>query len=144
MTLTANRDVDHYIDQELRSYLVAPGTHIYKGALVGLSSDDGDARPLVPGDLFIGIAHKEIDNTGCDGWYGVQVYTLGDFGFQLPGATMADIGRPVYASSDERVTFTEADSADAGNSYVGRVVGVGKPGEIILRLDTLKRTVVFS
>ena len=38
MSLTANREVDHYVDQELRSFQVAASKHIYKGALVGLSS----------------------------------------------------------------------------------------------------------
>lgn len=139
MTLTANRDVDHYIDQELRSFLVAAATHIYKGALVGLSGD-GRAGALTAGDLFVGIAHEEVDNTpDVGGERFVRVYTLGDFGLTLPGAMLADIGRPVFAFTDDSVTFVAP-----ANSYVGRVVGVVLPGEIILRLDTLKRSVVFD
>ncbi len=38
MALTANRDVDHYIDQELRSFQVAASAHLYKGGFVGLTS----------------------------------------------------------------------------------------------------------
>lgn len=144
MTLTANRDVDHYIDQELRSFLVAANTHIYKGALVGLSLDDGNARPMMQGDLFVGIAYEEINNWG-DGERSVRVYTLGDFCFKLPGSTLADIGRPVYAPTDDSVFFVgDRPRGIYGGSYVGRVVGIVEPGEIILRLDTMKRTVAYS
>ena len=38
MALTANRQVDHYVDQELRSFQVAASAHVYKGAFVGLDS----------------------------------------------------------------------------------------------------------
>ena len=133
MALTANRDVDHYIDQELRSLQVAASKHIYKGALVGLSSG-GYAQPLTAGDLFVGIAYEEIDNTnGGDGDVSVRLYTLGDFGHSLSGAAVSNIGDAVYASADDTLTFTSAS-----NSYVGRAVDVPSSGEIILRLDALK------
>lgn len=131
MPLTANREVDHYVDQELRTYQVAAAKHIYKGAFVGLNAA-GYAQPLVAGDPFIGIAYEEIDNTaGLDAAAGVRVYTLGDFGFTLTGATVAHIGRPVFASADNVLTFT-----GAGNSYLGIVQDVIAANEIILRLDT--------
>ena len=53
MALTANREVDHYIDQELRSIPVLASTKIFKGALVGIGQD-GYARGLVAGDKFVG------------------------------------------------------------------------------------------
>ena len=37
MALTANREVDHYIDQELRTFQVAASKRVYKGGFVGLS-----------------------------------------------------------------------------------------------------------
>jgi len=61
MPLTKNREVDHFIDQETRTYNVAASTHVYKGALVGLKSD-GYACGLVAGDPFVGIAYEESDN----------------------------------------------------------------------------------
>ena len=62
MPLTANRDVDHYVDQELRTFPVAAAKHVYKGALVGTDSA-GYARPLAAGDSFAGIAYEEMDNS---------------------------------------------------------------------------------
>lgn len=130
MPLTANREVDHYVDQELRTYQIASGKHIYKGAFVGLNAS-GLAQPLVAGDPLVGLAYEEMDNTGgADGALSVRVYTVGDFGFTLTGATAAHIGRPVFASADNTLTFT-----GAGNSYAGIVQDVIANNEIILRLD---------
>ena len=132
MALTANRDVDHYVDQELRSLRLAAGAHIYKGAFVGLSS--GYARPLAAADRFVGIAYEEMDNTGgAAGDKSVRLYTLGDFGHALSGAAVANIGSAVYASADNTLTLTSS-----GNSYVGFVVDVPATGEIIVRLDSFK------
>ncbi len=136
MTLTANREVDHYIDQQLRTYQIVAAKHIYKGGLVGLSSA-GYAQPLVAGDKFVGIAYEEIDNTtGANGALSVRVYTVGDFGHALAGATIAHVGRPVFASADDTLTFT----ANA-NSYVGVVQDLTAAGEIILRIDPSHRQI---
>ncbi len=130
MALSTNKDVDHYIDQELRTFQVEGTAHIYKGSLVGLAST-GYAQPLAAGDPFVGIAYEEIDNTsGANGALTVRVYTLGDFGLSLSGAAITDIGRPVFASADDTLTFT-----GAGNSYVGIVQDFVKASEIILRID---------
>ncbi|MGB2985845.1 MAG: capsid cement protein [Phycisphaerae bacterium] len=132
MALSANREVDHYIDQELRSLQVAADTHIYKGALIGLAS--GYARPLTAGDLFVGIAYEEMDNTGGSaGDKSVRIYTLGDFGHALSGAAVTNIGDAVYASADDTLTFTSTS-----NSYVGHAVDVPASGQIILRLDSFR------
>ena len=135
MTLSANRDVEHYVDQELRSFQVAV-KHIYKGALLGLDSS-GYAQPLTAGDPFLGVAYEEIDNgSGSDGDKSVRVYTLGDFNHALSGAAQTDIGRPVFASADNTLTFTAA-----GNSYVGVVQDVPSSGNILLRIDPQRRMV---
>ena len=133
MTLSANRDVDHYIDQELRTLKVAGDAHVHKGALLGLTSG-GYVRPLNAGDLFVGLAYEEADNTGgADGDKSVRIYTLGDFGHALSGASISNIGDAVYASADDTLTFTSTS-----NSYVGRVIDVPTGGDIILRLDTFR------
>ena len=131
MALTSNREVDHYVDQELRSLPVAASKHVYKGALLGVSST-GFARPLTAGDPFAGIAFEEQDNSsGADGDLSVRIYTLGDFGHALSGVTAADIGRPAFASADDALTFT-----GAGNSYVGIVRDVPASNQVLLRIDT--------
>lgn len=136
MALTANRNVDHYVDQELRSFAVAASAHVYKGALVGLNAS-GYVRALSAGDAFVGVAYEEADNGGgTDGAISVRVYTVGDFAHALSGATVAHVGRPVFASADDTLTFT----AD-GNSYVGLVEDVPASNEIILRIDPGRRAV---
>jgi len=133
MALTANRDVDHYIDQELRSLQVEADVQVYKGALLGLTSG-GYVRPLIAGDLFVGIAYEEMDNSGgAAGDKSVRIYTLGDFGHSLSGADESNIGDAVYASADDTLTFTST-----ANSYVGYAIDVPTSGEIILRLDTFQ------
>jgi len=136
MALTANREVDHYIDQELRTFQMAASAHIYKGALVGLTAT-GYARPLTAGDPFVGIAYEEMDNTnGSDGELSARVYTVGDFGLTLTGASTSSIGRPVFASADDALTFTAV-----GNSYVGIVQDVLTANEIIIRIDAAGRRI---
>ncbi len=134
MALTRNREVDHYIDQELRSFQVAKGAHVFRGAFVGLN-DEGLARGLVAGDLFAGVAYEEIDNeSGHDGDLSVRVYTLGDFGHNLPDAAVSEIGKPVFAMADDKLTFAPQD-----HTYVGWVQDRIARDEVILRLDTMKR-----
>lgn len=136
MALTANRDVDHYVDQELRTLPVKAATKVFKGAFVGLDTG-GNARGLVAGDRFAGVAYEEMDNTaGAAGASNVRVYTEGDFGHALAGAAVTDIGRPVFASADDTLTF-----AGTGNSRVGTVVDVPSSGNIILRIDMEGRKV---
>lgn len=129
MALTVSREVDHYVDQEIRTLPVKAATKVFKGALVGLDTG-GNARGLVAGDRFQGVAYEEIDNTGAAGAKNVRVYTLGDFGHALAGAAVTDIGRPVFASADDTLTF-----AGTGNSRVGTVIDVPSSGNIILRID---------
>ncbi len=130
MALTKNRELDHYVDQELRTLQVAAGKHIYKGAIVGINSS-GYAQTLVAGDAFVGVAYEEIDNSaGADGDLSIRLYTLGDFGSALAGATVAHVGRPVFASADDTLTFS-----GAGNSYVGVAQDVPASGSIVLRID---------
>jgi hypothetical protein len=131
MALSSNREVDRYVDQELRSYQVAGSTHIFKGGFVGLDAN-GYARPLAAGDRCVGLSYEEADNSGGSGGdVSARVFTLGDFGHPLTGASLTDIGRAVYASSDDTLTFDPS-----GNSFVGYVQDYVTTNEIILRLTT--------
>lgn len=128
MALSANQEVQRYVDQELRSYAVAASTQVFKGAFVGLTS--GYARGLVAGDAFVGLAYEEGDNSsGSAGDVSVRVYTQGDFQLALSGAAITDLGASVYASDDETLTLTSTN-----NSLVGKMVGFISSGVIIVRL----------
>lgn len=137
MSLVRNREVNRYTDQELLRFPVEEGVHIYKSAFVGLSPN-GRARPLIRGDLFIGIAHEEVvrkqflSNQEISNLY-IRTYTIGDFGLSLDVARMALTGCAVYASSDDKLTVIAL-----GNSYVGIMVNCIAEGSIILRLDTFR------
>lgn len=136
MALAVNRELDRYVDQELRSYPVGATKRIFKGALVGLSSA-GYAQPLVAGDAFLGVAYEEADNSaGANGAMSVRVYTQGDFVFTLAGATITSVSRPVFASADDTLQFR-----GSSNSYVGVAQDVPATGEIILRIDPARRFV---
>ena len=131
MALTANREVDRYVDQELRAVPVKASARIYKGALVGLTG--GYARPLAAGDAFAGVAYEEADNSsGADGAQAVRVFTRGDFEHALTGAGVANNGAAVYASADDTLTLTSS-----GNSLVGRQVQVAGSNRIVLRLRSI-------
>ncbi|MHC5110217.1 MAG: hypothetical protein ACYTHJ_10105 [Planctomycetota bacterium] len=136
MTLTMNRDVDHYIDQQLRTYPLAGGVHVFQGAMLGVTPA-GFARPLVGGDLLAGLAYEEIVNTaGANGDLHIRAFTMGDFGLPLAGALPSDLGRPVFASDDDTLTYQSA-----GNSYVGTVQNTTSNGEVVLRLQTMRQPV---
>jgi len=135
MALSANTNIDRYIDQQLRSLKVKQSAHVYRGAMVGLDRSGGYVRPLTAGDLFVGIAYGESDNSsGADGDREATVFTQGDFEMALAGAAKTHIGRPVFASDDATLSLV-----GDGNSYVGTIVDVPAGGRIILRIDPLRR-----
>lgn len=129
MALTANHDIDRFVDQELRSYGVAAGAHVFRGAFVELNAG-GFLIPSSASGRFVGIAYEEADNSsGSDGDASARVFTQGDFCVPLVGATEADIGRIVCAIDDETATFSAQ-----GATCVGFVQGIESAGRIILRL----------
>jgi hypothetical protein len=133
MALTANRELDRYVDEELRALPVKGSAHIYKGALVGIDSSTGCARGLVAGDAFAGVAYEEADNTGgADAAIVVRVYTMGDFEHALTSASRTSNGAAVYASADNTLTLTSS-----GNSAVGRQVEVPATNKIIVRIKSV-------
>jgi len=136
MALTASRQVDRFVDQELRTFRVKGTTKIYRGAFLGITSA-GFLRGLAAGDVFAGIAYEEIDNSaGADGAKVARVYTLSDFQVSVSGAAQTDCGRPVFASADDTLTFVAA-----GNSYVGIVQDFVSSGVVIVRIDPTRKLV---
>jgi len=129
--LSANRQLDRYVDAETRLLPVKSGAHIYQGALVGITA--GYIRPLTAGDAFAGVAYEECDNTsGSDGTLSVKVWVQGDFEHALTSSSAANNGAPVYASADDTVTLT-----GPGNTPVGFQVAKPATNMIVLRLRTI-------
>jgi len=129
MALSANRELNRYVGEQLRTLPVKAGAHVYKGALVGLSG--GYARALNAGDAFAGVAYEEIDNSGgSDGAAMIRVYTQGDFEHTLSGASRANNLAAIYASDDETIT-----TSDAGTSFVGYQFDVTATNTIVLRIQ---------
>ena len=130
MALTASVERPHLTDQELREYPVEASAKIYKGAGLGKSAS-GHAQPLVAGNVFLGLAYEEADNTGgADGAKKVRAYTVGDFEVPLSSAAQSNQGDKVYMSDDGTFTFTSTS-----NSFVGHCMGLGDAANtIVLRL----------
>ena len=117
MVLSANANINHFVDQELREFPVAAAVHVYRGARVGLDPA-GYLKPFVPGDLFAGISYEEGDNSsGAAGAKKCRVYVLGDFELTITGVALTDAGAPVFATADNTQALTGHPDA-----YMGRVV----------------------
>lgn len=111
---------------------VAAKEKIYGGALVGRTTE-GYARALQAGDAAVGFAKDAADNTdGEDGDITVEVKARGKVSLFVSGLTVADVGKPVYASDDNTFTLTAS-----GNSPVGTVVRFEKTDYAIVAFDFL-------
>lgn len=133
MPLTSNRELDRFVDQELRALPVKGAARIYKGGLVGIDATTGCARSLVAGDAFAGVAYEEANNSsGADAAIAVRVYTVGDFEHALTAAARTNNGLAVYASADNTLTLTAS-----GNSAVGRQIDAPSSSKIVLRIKSV-------
>lgn len=131
MALTSNRELNRYVDQELRAYGVASGAQIYKGAYVGVERTSGYVRNLQPGDSFAGIAYEEVDNSvGSGGEQTARVYTQGDFVLPAVSISQSLAGSPVYALDSETITVLPT----AGSSFVGVLLAPVSANLAIVRL----------
>jgi hypothetical protein len=132
MALTANRELSRYVDQELRTLPVAAAEHIWKGALVGLDRSTGNVRNLVAGDVFMGIAYEEADNSaGAGGAISIRLYTQGDFALQTNNVTADLVGAPMYALNNE---VTDVSPTAVGASYCGILMAVTGSNKGIVRI----------
>ncbi|MEK6674658.1 MAG: hypothetical protein AABZ47_03275 [Planctomycetota bacterium] len=135
--LTASRNVDRFVDTQLRTFRIKGSTKIFRGSFVGLTSA-GFARALVAGDPFCGLAYEEVDNsTGADGAKVCRVYAdMSDFEHALAGVSQSDVGRPCFASADDTLSFV-----GVANSYIGVVQDYVSANKCIVRIDPLRRLV---
>jgi hypothetical protein len=117
MTTLAANNPRAFEEGDFNDLPVIANDIIFEGAAVGKSS--GNARPLVAGDVFLGIATRKVDNTGgAAGDKTVRVRKSGYIRLSITGVTaVTDEGSTVYASDDD--TFTLASTS---NSSIGKIV----------------------
>jgi hypothetical protein len=134
MVLTANRELNRYVDQELRAFPVDQSQHIWKGALVGVYRTTGYVRNLVAGDVFAGVAYEEADNTGNPpGTVSVRLYTQGDFVLPTSNTEQGLVGGTVYATSDEETDVVPS----LGGSPCGILMAVLGSNKAIVRIKPM-------
>ncbi|MBX3395960.1 MAG: hypothetical protein KF841_11400 [Phycisphaerae bacterium] len=131
MALIENRELNRYVDQELRSFGVAESARVFRGAFVGIERESGCVRNLSAGDQFAGVAYEEIDNTtGLAGDRSVRVYTQGDFVVPTSLVSQAIVGAPVYAADSESTTTQPG----AGASFIGVIMAVLGASSSVVRI----------
>jgi hypothetical protein len=114
MTLSANAPYN-IMGGLYSNYPVKASTTIYEGAWVG-EDGSGYARGLTAGDRFLGLANAYVTNGTTAGANTVNVFTGRVRTEVTLTGTIKDVGRPVYASADDTITFVATS-----NSYVGVV-----------------------
>ena len=108
----------------IEEYPVIASDIIYEGAAVGENAS-GYARPLVAGDVFLGFAEQQVDNsTGVAGAQRVRVKTGGRIKLAVASLAITDNDRvAVYASDDNAFTKTATSNSKIG--YVSRFISTG-------------------
>lgn len=104
---------------------------IYEGAAVGIVAATGHARPLVAGDLFGGFAEAQADNSaGAAAAIYVHTIKTGQIQLAVTGATVTDVGCPVYATDDNTFTLNPV-----GGSFIGFVKRFVSSGVAVVEFD---------
>lgn len=128
MAFSSNGSFTRSVPQNVVAYKVAKNEHCYRAAFAGLQPGNY-AKAFVPGDRLVGVFMQEFlaDTTdgarslqGTDsapGFTEVDIATGGDFEFTLTSATIADIGKEVFATDDGTIALTGHPDA-----YVGKIV----------------------
>lgn len=129
-TLAADKPRDFQLG-ELESYPVIAADIIYEGAAVGENAA-GFARPLQAGDVFLGFARVQVDNSaGAAGDKRVEVRTRGRVKLPIGSLAITANDRPaVYASDDDTFTLTAT-----ANSLIGWVSRFEETGVGVVEFD---------
>lgn len=116
---------------------VAAGVKIYQGAMLGRKTD-GFIRPFATGDFFCGHALEDCDNTnGSAGDLSVN-YRRGQYYATVPvfsSATIANIGDPVWAVTDNHADLTLSDpgTTKTTTDLVGYVHNIDDSGNVVIK-----------
>lgn len=118
--LTANKSRAYDLNPMVYGELpVIASDIIYEGSVVGESSSTGTARPLVAGDVFLGFAAQQVDNsTGAAAARNVRLITAGSVWLTVTnGDNINDVGDTVYASDEDAFVLTAT-----GNTAIGKII----------------------
>jgi hypothetical protein len=105
----------------------AAGIQVFQGAAVSVNNA-GDAKPLSAGERFVGFALEPCDNRrGTSGAKKVRVLGRGAAVLKVTGVTKRDIGKIVYATSDNDFTLIKV-----GNSKIGIIIRCTEDGDAVV------------
>lgn len=116
---------------------VKGSTTIYEGAMLGRTTG-GYLRPFATGDFFAGHALETVDNSaGSDGDKYCE-YRRGQYYATVPvfgSATIANIGDPVWAGSDNHSDLTLSDPGTTltTTDLVGYVHDIDPSGNVVVK-----------
>ena len=116
---------------------VAAGVKIYQGAMLGRMTT-GYIRPFTTGDFFAGHALEDCDNSsGSAGDLSVN-YRRGTYYATVPvfgSVTIANIGDPVWAGSDNHADLTKTDPGTTltTTDLVGYIHNVDDQGNVVIK-----------
>lgn len=132
-TLAANKS-RVYEQGRSNTLAVIAADIIYEGAAVGVVVGTGHSRPLVAGDQFAGFAERKADNAaGLAAAVNVDVIRDGQIELAVTGATITDVGRPVYATDDDTYQLSPV-----GGSFIGFVKRFVSAGVAIVVFDAFQ------
>jgi hypothetical protein len=120
------------VDPLIREYPVIAADIIYRGAYVGVNPA-GYLKPFEPGDMFVGIAYEESDNSaGAAAATTCRVWVEGDFELALTSAALTDIGAPIFCTDDN--TLARSGHPDA---WMGTVRHYERSGFAVIHLKDI-------
>lgn len=131
MALTKARELERYIDQEIREFPVATNVKIFKGGFLSIRSS-GFVGPLTAGEQFAGVAFETVDATGlANGIKKVRSFVRGTFEHALASAAATDLGDAVYSSADDTITKTSPS-----NTFIGKITGFPATDTVLVDIDS--------
>ena len=115
-------------------YPVKALAKIYEGAAVGLDAGTGHARGLMAGDLFLGFAESQADNSAgtAGAEINVRVLQRGAVELTVTNAAITDVGAPVFASADGTFVLVEGS-----NSFIGVLARFVSSGVGVVKFDAI-------
>jgi hypothetical protein len=104
---------------------------LYEGAAVGMVVGTGHCRPLAAGDVFVGFAERQCDNSaGAAAAKTVALVKSGEIKLSVSGAVITDVGQPVYATDDDTFVFSPV-----GGVFIGYVKRFVSSGVVVVEFD---------